>query len=369
MRDNIMKKWIALFLAMTCLLSGCALVPPRTTMPTEAPTTETTVPPTTEAPTTEPTTEPAPVYTNPLNGETLDAPYTGRVVAVTISNIHDALPHYGTLGADILMEMWVNGSIIRDLALYTDITKVEEIGSVRSVRPMFNEIVKHYDAALLDAGGSDQALGHAKSLGVNRINVDTYDGTDYSYRKMDRDFTFKPASKLEHCLFVKTAGVRALLEDKGYATTQPEDKDYGLHFTENGTPENGEAAGTVTVTFTYRNNVKPTTMVYDESLGKYVYNQYDTAMVDGATGTPECFTNVIVMLADISMDGIYYTANFTAGGTGYYANGGKIIPITWTAADDDSPFCFFTADGQPLELGVGNTYMAVAPAESTVSYE
>ena len=97
--------------------------------------------------------------------------------------------------------------------------------------------------------------------------------------------------------------------------------------------------------------------------------KFDTAMVDGSTGEPECFTNVIVMLADISMDGIYYTANFTAGGTGYYANGGKIVPITWTTDADDAPFRFFTADGQPLSLGVGNTYIAVAPEGSPVSYE
>lgn len=364
-----MKKCIALLLVLSLGLTGCALVPARTTMPTEAPTTEATAAPTTEEPTTEPTTEPAPVYTNPLNGQTLDAPYTGRVVAVTISNIHDALPHYGTMGADILMEMWVNGSIIRDLALFSDITKAQEVGSVRSIRPMFSQIVKHYDAVLLDASGSDQALAHASSLGIQHINVDTYDGTAYSYRNMDRDFTFKPASKLEHCLFVKPEGVEALLADRGYATTQPEDKDYGMTFAENGTPEGGETANTVSVALTYRNNVKNTSMVYDESLGKYVYNQYDTAMVDGSTGEPECFTNVIVMLADISMDGIYYTANFTAGGTGYYANGGKIVPITWTTDADDAPFRFFTADGQPLSLGVGNTYIAVAPEGSPVAYE
>ena len=364
-----MKKCIALLLVLSLGLTGCALVPARTTMPTEAPTTEATAAPTTEEPTTEPTTEPAPVYTNPLNGQTLDAPYTGRVVAVTISNIHDALPHYGTMGADILMEMWVNGSIIRDLALFSDITKAQEVGSVRSIRPMFSQIVKHYDAVLLDASGSDQALAHASSLGIQHINVDTYDGTAYSYRNMDRDFTFKPASKLEHCLFVKPEGVEALLADRGYATTQPEDKDYGMTFAENGTPEGGETANTVTVALTYRNNIKNTSMVYDESLGKYVYNQYDTAMVDGSTGEPECFTNVIVMLADISMDGIYYTANFTAGGTGYYANGGKIVPITWTTDADNAPFRFFTADGQPLSLGVGNTYIAVAPEGSPVSYE
>lgn len=364
-----MKKMICLLLALTLLLCGCAGAGASAT--TEA---ATTAPATTEAPTEapttqEPTTEPAPVYTNPLNGKTLDAPFTGRIYAVSISNIRGALPHYGTMNADILMEMWVNGSIIRDLALFTDPTQSEAIGSVRSVRPMFNEIAKHYDAVIFDAGGSEQALSHAKKLGVDRFNIDTQKDSGYSFRNTDRAYLFKNESGWEHCLFARGDQLEALAQEKGFRTTQPEDKEYNLRFREDGTPENGESAENVTVTFTYRNNRKDTSMVYDAALGKYVYNQYDQAMVLGDTQDPETFTNVIVMLADITTDGIYYTANFEAGGQGYYANGGKIIPITWGADDAESPFWFKTVDGEPLELGVGNTYMAIAPVDSPVSYQ
>lgn len=364
-----MKKLIALLLIASLILCGCGANTPAateaTTAPTQAPATEATEGPTetTEAPT-----EPPVVYRNPLNGEVLDEPYTGRIFAVTISNIRDALPHYGTMEADILMEMWVNGSIIRDLALYTDVSKAEAIGSVRSDRLMFNQIVKMYDAVLADAAGSDQVLNDARNTGVNRMTIDTGDSTDYSYRAKDRVFTFKPESKYEHTLFAKGAGLLDFAQKKGFSVTQPADKDYNLHFTENGTPE-GETANSVNVTFTYRNNKKDTTMVYDESLGKYVYNQYGKAMVVGDTEDPECFTNVIIMLADITRGDVYYTANFTNGGTGYYANGGKIIPITWGCDGEESPFWFKTADGQDLELGVGNTYMAIAPQDSPVTYE
>ena len=365
-----MKKIICLLLTLSLLLCGCggASTPAATQASTVA--TETTEAPATEAPTTEePTTEPAPVYTNPLNGKTLDTPFTGRVYAVSISNIRGALPHYGTMNADILMEMWVNGSIVRDLALFTDPTQSEAIGSVRSVRPMFNEIAKHYDAVIFDAGGSEQALGHAKKLGVDRFNIDTQKDSGYSFRNTDRAYLFKNESGWEHCLFARGDQLEALAQEKGFRTTQPEDKEYNLRFREDGTPENGESAENVTVTFTYRNNRKDTSMVYDAALGKYVYNQYDQAMVLGDTQDPETFTNVIVMLADITTDGIYYTANFEAGGQGYYANGGKIIPITWGADDAESPFWFKTVDGEPLELGVGNTYMAIAPVDSPVSYQ
>ena len=364
-----MKKLIALLLIASLILCGCGASTPAATeataAPTQAPATEATEAPTetTEAPT-----EPPVVYRNPLNGEVLDEPYTGRIFAVTISNIRDALPHYGTMEADILMEMWVNGSIIRDLALYTDVSKAEAIGSVRSDRLMFNQIVKMYDAVLADAAGSDQVLNDARNTGVNRMTIDTGDSTDYSYRAKDRVFTFKPESKYEHTLFAKGAGLLDFAQKKGFSVTQPADKDYNLHFTEDGTPE-GETANSVNVTFTYRNNKKDTTMVYDESLGKYVYNQYGKAMVVGDTEDPECFTNVIIMLADITRGDVYYTANFTNGGTGYYANGGKIIPITWGCDGEESPFWFKTADGQDLELGVGNTYMAIAPQDSPVTYE
>ena len=44
-----MKKYVALLLALCLSLTGCGLVPPKTTMPTEAPaTTEATEAPTTE---------------------------------------------------------------------------------------------------------------------------------------------------------------------------------------------------------------------------------------------------------------------------------------------------------------------------------
>ena len=364
-----MKKLIALLLIASLILCGCGASTPAateaTTAPTEAPATEATE---ASTETTEAPTEPPVVYRNPLNGEVLDEPYTGRIFAVTISNIRDALPHYGTMEADILMEMWVNGSIIRDLALYTDVSKAEAIGSVRSDRLMFNQIVKMYDAVLADAAGSDQVLNDAKNTGVNRMTIDTGDATDYAYRAKDRVFTFKPESKYEHTLFAKGAGLLDFAQKKGFSVTQPADKDYNLHFTEDGTPD-GETANSVNVTFTYRNNKKDTTMVYDESLGKYVYNQYGKVMVVGDTEDPECFTNVIIMLADITRGDVYYTANFTGGGTGYYANGGKIIPITWGCDGEESPFWFKTVDGQDLELGVGNTYMAIAPQDSPVTYE
>ncbi|MBQ8833523.1 MAG: DUF3048 domain-containing protein [Oscillospiraceae bacterium] len=357
-----MKKLLALLLALSLLLCGCGAEPEPTTGATTEPTTA----PTTE-PTTAPTTEPAPVYTNPLTGRVIDEPFTGRVYAVTISNVVDALPHVGMAEADIYMEMFVNGSIIRGLALYTDPASVVSIGSVRSTRLMFNDIAQHYDLILSHAGGSNQVMNDAANRGIDHMSVDTWDS--YEFGASFRDDYRKRNIGYEHSLLAKGDMLESYAESKGYELTRAEDKDYGLTFTEDGTPAGGETAASVKITFKYRGTVKETIMQYDEELGMYVYNQYGKTMYDGFTQAPEAFENVVVMHANISTNGIYYQADFVAGGTGYYACGGQIIPITWTCDGEDQPFRFFTQEGEPLSFGVGNTYIGIAPIDSPLSYE
>ena len=89
-------------------------------------------------------------------------------------------------------------------------------------------------------------------------------------------------------------------------------------------------------------------------------------MVDGKTDETESYENVIIMMTNISLNGMYHVADFVAGGDGYFACGGKLIPMKWHCDSEDSPFYFTTVDGEPLDLGVGRTYIAIAPVNSPV---
>ena len=358
-----MKKMLALTLALALLLCGCGASKAPETQPSTAPAA-------TQAPTTEPTTEPTTVptepqvYRNPLNGEILDAPFTGRIFANTVSNMQENLPHVGVIHADVLVETFVNkNNIIRCLALFSDISSVEAIGSTRSTRPIFNQQAQHYDLILSHAGGSEQALNDAANRGVENFNIDAWEvasqGTSYRDTEYNRTY--------ENTLFGVGSGIKAYAESQGYPMSL--ERDYGLTFTEDGTPANGEDAGKISLTFTYGEAKKETVMTYDAQADKYVYNQYGQMMTDQITGETEMFTNVLIMNANITTDGIYFVADFNAGGTGYYANGGKIIPINWTCAGDKEPFVFTTQDGTPLDVGVGNTYIAICTPESPVVYE
>lgn len=368
-----MKRMIALTLVLALLLAGCGgkqagTAPaggqkpiPVTTAPAEMPA-ETA--PTTE-PTTVPTTEPV-AYFDPLNGEILDAPFDGRIYASTISNIRDALPHVGVTKADVLMEMFVNGSIVRCLALFSDIGDVDALGSTRSTRMMFNNIAQHYDAILTHGGGSSQCISDANNRRLTHFNVDSLmrQGDPLMKGTAYRDTEYKYG---EHNLFMIGPGVKAFAESQGVQLTGNPERDYGLRFTEDGTPD-GEDAKEITVILTYNKAMKDTTMRYDDALGRYVYNQYGMEMRDQITDEVEAFRNVVVMYTDIGYDGIYHIGNFNVGGTGYFACGGKIIPITWTCDGDNEPFRYFHEDGTPLEFGQGNTYIAICTPDSAVTW-
>lgn len=337
-----------------------------TTIPTTQETTAETTEATTEE-TTEETTEPAPVYTNPLTGEVIDAPLTGRIFSVSINNLADSLPHVGTNSAEIYMEMFVNYSIIRGIAFYTDPSDVPAIGSVRSTRVIFSQLSRIFDTVMIHAGGTGYALNDANQRGVDGFNIDTPDDCVYSFRDKDRS---RAGYGWEHTLFAKGSGIIEEATSRGIRVDQEEDKDYGLRFAENAVPENGETANTVSLTFSFNGSKKDTSMVYDESLNKYVYNQYGKSMVDGATDEPEAFTNVVILLADMEFVGYgYHQADFVKGGEGYFATGGKLIPISWHAETEEGPLRLTTQDGEELHLGVGNSYFAIAAVGSPVSWE
>lgn len=367
-----MKKLISLLLILVLLLCGCGGKDAAPTDPsTEAPTTEHTQP-TTEMPTEEPTEEltepptvPEPEYTNPLTGEKLDAPLENRLFAVTINNTRAAVPHYGVSQADVFFEMFINDYATRGVALFADITQVSDIGSVRSQRYNFTDIAQGYDAIMVYCGGSNEVISDMNKSGIDSIYAEIENG-NYHYRDQARK---SAGYSSEHCLFVKGPELKAFAESKGIDTTQSPDKDYGMTFGEVSSAASGETASTVNIRFSLYGNIKDSAMVYDETTGLYVYNQYKKEMTDPIYNQKEGFRNVIVVFANVTNKGVYHVADLVDSGKGYFACDGKIIPILWSRESETDTFHFTLTDGTPLVQGVGSSYIALVPLKSTVSWE
>ncbi len=371
----MMRKRILPLLLIGCmLLSGCA--GGETTLPAESTdghteatketiqqTQPTTTPPSTEAPTTE-TTEPEILYYNPFTGEKLEEPFTARPVLISINNSKSALPHCGLNNADIVFEMLVNEMATRCLALVTDMDAVQKIGPVRSLRYNFIDLAQAYDAIVVYAGGSDLVLADLKASGVDSMSaLDGNNGGAY-YRDQER---LNNGYAKEHTLFVNMEKFQELALKRNKTLTTASELDRGLQFQADGTPAGGEKAQTITMSFFTGN--KTTTMIYDATTSKYEYHQYGKTMVDGNTGEVNSYTNVFTLFARNTNEGVYHVANLMGEGDGYYACGGKIIPIKWHHEKENGPLTFTLLDGTPLEQGVGNSYVGIIPIGSAFSYE
>ena len=372
-------KRVLSFLLAGCLaltLAACGKKPVEdTTGETTAATTAATTQPTTEATTqaTEPVTTAPPevVYRNPLNGEKLEEPWSGRATAVVINNIKAAQPQYGVSEADILYEIETEGGITRCLAIFHDLEGVGKIGPVRSARTFFNNDAVSYDAPLVHCGGSGAALNAqyddsgAQISNWQHIN-EMYNGS-YFFRDLDR--YNNQGYSWEHTLFTNGENLVKALDDNGYAPDGSSQPDYGLQFDEEATL-NGDAAAKVTVKF---RGGKTTTMTYNADTGLYEAAQYGQAYKDAGNGELMTFRNVLVLYAEqwSVYDGTYDRSYFDLIGTGdgCLAMGGKSVPIKWVRENLNDPFTYTLADGTPVTLGVGTSYVGVVPPSSPVSCE
>lgn len=358
-----MKKLFALLLALCLLLCACSKKDPD---PTEAPTQSTTAPTTAPAtqPSTEPTEAPAVGYVNPLTGIP-EAESSKRLYAAVINNDKKALPHWGTEQADMLWEFPHEGNITRMMAVYTEVGDVPKIGPNRSARPYHLNFAQSLNAIFVHAGGSTQGYKDLASTGWNNLDGVKGKGADAYYHRDQVRLTAGVA--LEHTMYTTGPEVEAYAEKLGYKTLLDEAPTYGLTFAEDGTP-NGESAETVNIAF--RNNGKETNLHYDAERGEYTMEQYGMVYVDGNSSTVVGFENILILETTVGILNDYgaLTVDLLSGGEGYFACGGKLVPITWSRESTESFFTFSLTDGTPLTLGAGTTYVAVVYNDAPISY-
>ena len=313
---------------------------------------------------------PEEVYTGPVN------PLTGlpceedlssqRPYAIMLNNLTKALPQYGVNKADIIYEIPAEGGITRMMALYSDITGLGNVGSIRSARDYYVEIARGHDAIYVHAGGSPGAYDLISSAGIDSIDgVNGYSG-DIFWRDAQR----RKTAGYEHSLFLTAETLQAFCE-KNRTLTHRDSYVNSLLFAEDGTPAGENAAAQVNVT--YYSSGKTTSFTYDETQGCYFVSQYGGKYTDGQDGSQLQRENVLVLFCPISKipgdSAGRLKADIIGSGTGYFACGGKSTEINWSKASGTAEILYTLADGTPLTLGQGTSYVCVVPtATGSVSF-
>ena len=102
-----------------------------------------------------------------------------------------------------------------------------------------------------------------------------------------------------------------------------------------------------------------TRFAYDTDTGTYGMLHNDgTPQLDANTGTQAAFDNLLVLYSASTPrdDGRTLDYDLTMGG-GLWLNGGHLWHITWTQGTS-STFAFYDADGRPLRILSGRSYIA-----------
>lgn len=356
-----MKRLLCLLTALLLLLlPACGDTAGDPTEPPEAESQS--LPPETLPPTPEP-------FYEPLTGLPCDEDISGvRPVAVVLNNAKAAMPQQGNSQADIIYEVLAEGSVTRMVGIYQHPENVGLIGSVRSARQYFWELSQGHDAVFIHAGGSYEFYDTKSRLGLF-----TVDGVNGRYARAGAGMFWRDRERIkgkyfavEHSLLTSGEAIAAMLEKEGVAA-HADGYRYQMPFADNGTPAGGKSAVTVTVPFT---GSKSDVFRYDGDSGLYLAEEFGGPYIDGNDNTQVAVTNLIVVQAECTvMDSYGRIKVDLTSGRGWFACGGKMIPITWEKGSPDQQFRYNMENGSPLTLGRGKSYVCIIPTGRTVTAE
>lgn len=299
------------------------------------------------------------MYRSELTNEWIDESLKDqRPIAVMVDNESIALPHYGLSEADVVYEMMnstMNGRITRFMALFKDYESVEQIGSVRSVRPTNVILSAEWNAILCHDGGPfyiDEYMAEP--------SVDNFSGT---FSRVDNG---KPR---EYTEYVLTGDMEKNFENSDV------DKEYnsyyeGEHyrFTSEENPvdlsENADAIDASLVDLPFPHN--GSYLEYDEDAQVYNYFEYGEAHLDPGNDNAQMnFKNLLIQSCGFTQydEHGYMIFDCISKGGGYYVTNGKAIPVTWEKTSMTSPTRYYDAAGNEITLNTGKTYVGFVPVD------
>lgn len=292
---------------------------------------------------------------NTLTGRQVD-PAINKipVTAVMIENSREARPQSGLQEAGVVFEAIAEGGITRYLALYQD-TAPESIGPVRSVRPYYIDWAFAFNPSIAHVGGSPEALQLLKTLGAQDLDQGANAGS-YT-RTTDR---YAP-----HNVYTSFARLQELQQKKGFTSSEFT----GFVFKEEAQPAATPTASAVSVAIS--SAFYNSSYAYDKASNTYLRALAGTAHNDERTGKQIAPSNVVVLTVPYSIqsDRIHSQYGTIGSGEVHIFQDGTVVKGTWHKSSRDSQITFVSADGQPIKLTPGQTWVTAVDSSNKVTYQ
>lgn len=349
----MVKKLIAFLMCIVIMLTVVSCGKKEDPVPAHEPEQQDVIP----EPEPEPEPEPMPwdlFALNKLTGEyDLDKEFAGtRPVAVMVNNNSHGLPQRGIDECDLLLEIEVEGGITRLMALFADYRKINQVGTVRSLRNQFLDIARPFDAMIIHVGCSQYASSALQAYGYK-----TLDAMGCSIVAQDKSRLDKYAS--EHTWFTNPELIEKCIESRGMRK-EDESADSIFKFAEYGKEATVDDGDANSAEWAFSNSYD-SKVQYDQTAKAYKFWQHGDERYDELSGDPIHYPNVFIIIA--SRPGYYGNGvpeyDYSAGGTGYYLYNGKYEEFTWSKDNAASKMVFKNMDGEELEVNPGRSYIAI----------
>ena len=301
------------------------------------------------------------MYRSELTNEWIDESLKNqRPVAIMIDNDERALDHYGISHADVLYEMTnstKNKGITRLMAIIKDYEDIELIGSMRSARPSYIQLMTEWNAVYCYFGGPFYIDDYIAKDHVDSLNGNA--GNTWNKRADNGKAT-------EFTAYAYGAGLKSTIEDKWGLDYNDYYEGPHYQFASESNPVDlstvtGSMSG-IEVNLPFPLN-KPY-FEYNEADGLYYRWEYGEPHIDAETGKQLAFENILLQNAKYVVfdeNGYMMFHSIDYDREGYYLTNGKVIPVTWTKEDECSPTRYFNDDGEEITLNTGKTYVALIP--------
>ena len=300
------------------------------------------------------------MYRSELTNEPIDESLKDqRPIAAMIDNEITALPHFGMNEADVVYEIMnstKNGRITRFMALVKDWEKIEQLGSIRSVRPTNILLAAEWNAVLCHDGGP--------------FYIDAYLANDYADHFSGIFSRVDNGKAREYTEYIMPGDLDKAFENskvsKEYNEYYP-----GAHyqFASVADPitfeDNADALEASKIEFPFDHN--GSYLEYDEETGLYNYFEYGDPHLDGATDEQLCFKNVLIQYCTFHQydeNGYLIFNCIDQGKSAYYVTNGKAIQCTWTKTSDADVTRYYDKDGNEITINTGKTYVAFVPDDN-----
>lgn len=302
-----------------------------------------------------------PENVNPLTGLSVDpAVLQRRPFAVKLANTPSVRPQAGLNSADIVYEHYTEGGITRFTAIfYTN--DVDRVGSIRSARLIDLEIPVMYQAAFAYSGSSAPIRLMIRGSSF----FDRVVSPDFAHGGFERlNDERNPSTQFVDSLFTNTNTLRWILDQRGQNVAPPLSR--GMAFNQE-PPPNGVPARSIQIEYIATN------VSWDFDGGSQRYRRWSDGIphLDANTDEQLSFRNIIVLFAPHVNTEIVEDTNGSPSiqiqiwdqGPAMIFRDGLRYDGSWIRHQPSDMLTFVNAEGSPIPLAPGNTFIEVVPID------